>query len=193
MNNSPDKKRSGRLQLLLLALIFVLPLLAATWMYYGDNAPRPQARSNHGELLAPIVNMNELLGDSDFTAAIVDHWALVYLHTEPCDDACLDALYKQRQMRLMLGNDMSRVVRVFLHGPDAPDALMQTDRYANLIAVHDRAASQILIDSHRPDRTVGGYYLIDPLGNLVMYFPTEIPPRDLVDDIQHLLKLSSIG
>lgn len=193
MNNKPDKKRSSRLQLLLITLIFVLPLLTATLMYYGGNAARPQARSNHGELLTPIVNVKELLGESDFTAAIGDHWALVYLHTDPCDDACVDALYKQRQTRLMLGNEMSRVVRVWLHGPEAPDSLMQSDKYARLIALHDPAASQVLIDSYRPDRSSGGYYLIDPLGNLVMYFPTEIPPRDLVDDMKHLLKLSSIG
>ena len=193
MNGSPDRKRTGRLQLLFISAVFVVPLLAAIFMYYGGNALWPQNRSNHGELLTPIANLNELLGDSEFTEKIADYWALVYLHTEPCDDSCMDALYKQRQMRLMLGNDMNRVLRVLLHGPEAPDTLLLADRYAGLIVLHDRAASQILMAAHEPDRAAGGYYLIDPLGNLVMYFPTGITPRDLVDDVLHLLKLSSIG
>jgi hypothetical protein len=39
----------------------------------------------------------------------------------------------------------------------------------------------------------GGVYLIDPLGNLVMYFPPDLDPKDAVRDIKHLLKLSNIG
>jgi hypothetical protein len=39
----------------------------------------------------------------------------------------------------------------------------------------------------------GGIYLIDPLANLVMYFPPDLGPRELVDDVKHLLRLSRIG
>ena len=39
----------------------------------------------------------------------------------------------------------------------------------------------------------GGCYLIDPLGNLVMYFLPGLNPKDMVADIKHLLKLSHIG
>ena len=34
---------------------------------------------------------------------------------------------------------------------------------------------------------------MDPLGNLVMYFEPETDPRDMVEDIKRLLKLSRIG
>lgn len=193
MNNRPDRKRSGRLQLLLVGLVFLLPLVAASWMYYSGNAPRPQATTNHGELLTPIQNVNDILGETAFTGAIADHWALVYVYTAPCATACGDALYKLRQSRLMLGNDMNRVVRVMLHGSEAPDTLLLTEEHAGLIALQESAADRLLNNTHPFDDDSGGYYLIDPLGNLVMYFPTDITPRDLVDDIEHLLKLSSIG
>jgi hypothetical protein len=39
----------------------------------------------------------------------------------------------------------------------------------------------------------GGYYLLDPIGNLVMYFHPNLGPREMVDDIRHLLELSRIG
>jgi hypothetical protein len=43
------------------------------------------------------------------------------------------------------------------------------------------------------DLPAGGYYLVDPLGNLVMYFRPDLDPSDMVDDIKHLLRLSRIG
>jgi hypothetical protein len=51
-----------------------------------------------------------------------------------------------------------------------------------------------LLEKKRPmDLVSGGIYLFDPLANLVMYFPPDLDPRDMVDDIKHLLKLSRIG
>jgi hypothetical protein len=51
-----------------------------------------------------------------------------------------------------------------------------------------------LLDNKRPAALpAGGYYLIDPLGNLVMYFRPDIDPADMVDDVKHLLRLSRIG
>ena len=40
---------------------------------------------------------------------------------------------------------------------------------------------------------LGGFSPVAPLGNLVMYFTPGLAPRDMVDDIKHLLKLSRIG
>jgi hypothetical protein len=46
----------------------------------------------------------------------------------------------------------------------------------------------------KPDELAdGGYFLLDPLGNLVMYFRPDIAPSDMVADIKHLLRLSHIG
>ncbi|MGB5512722.1 MAG: hypothetical protein WBM87_13530, partial [Woeseiaceae bacterium] len=39
----------------------------------------------------------------------------------------------------------------------------------------------------------GGYFLVDPLGNLVMYFSPQIDPSAMVKDIEHLLEFSRIG
>ena len=51
-----------------------------------------------------------------------------------------------------------------------------------------------VLDNKKPDALeAGGYYLIDPHGNLVLYFSPDIDPRDMVDDIKRLLKLSRIG
>ena len=51
-----------------------------------------------------------------------------------------------------------------------------------------------LLNNKRPaELPAGGYYLVDPLGNLVLYFRPDLDPSEMVDDIKHLLKLSRIG
>lgn len=193
MTDPKPRQGSGRTQLILVALIFVVPLVAAVWLYYSDSAPRPDGRSNHGELLTPVINLRDELGDTALLQAADHQWALVYAQSGPCAEDCRQALHRMRQSRLMLGNDMSRVVRVLLHGSVAPDTLFLEEEHAGLVALQDPTASQALNDSRPRNLSAGGLYLIDPLGNLVMYFPEDIPPRQLVDDIEHLLELSRIG
>ncbi|MDZ7645307.1 MAG: hypothetical protein U5K76_14560 [Woeseiaceae bacterium] len=93
----------------------------------------------------------------------------------------------------MLGNDMNRLERVLLHGREAPATLFADQADEGLITLNDRAGSQLLASLRPRDAAPGGYFLIDPLGNVVMYFPPDIRPRDLVDDLEHLLELSRIG
>lgn len=193
MADAPRSVRSGRSQLVLVALVFVVPLAAAIVLYYAGDRWHPQGRTNQGELLSPVVNLREALPGSELGERVADQWALVYLRRGPCGDACRGALYRLRQSRLMLGNDMNRVQRVFLHGPDAPDKVFLAREHPGMIVLADPAAAS-LIESARPaGHDAGGYFLLDPLGNLVMYFPAGIRPRHMVDDLKHLLELSRIG
>jgi hypothetical protein len=185
--------REGRRQLLLIALVFVLPLAAAAWLYFDGNGWRPAHSTNHGALLSPIVELRESLRTSPLQGQIGRNWALIYVNEGPCDDGCRDALYKLRQSRLMLGKDMNRLVRVFLHGSEAPDTVFLDRGHGGLIALHDADFSNRLVSLRPQPHAGGGYYLLDPLCNLVMYFPADIVPRDMVDDLSHLLKLSRIG
>jgi hypothetical protein len=36
-------------------------------------------------------------------------------------------------------------------------------------------------------------WLVDPLGNLMMRYPPDEPPRGMMEDIKRLLRLSRIG
>ena len=102
-------------------------------------------------------------------------------------------LYTTRQARLMLGREMERVRRVFLHGDTAPDTVFIAAEHAGLITKQDSGFSGLLNNKKPVTLAAGGYFLMDPLGNLVMYFEPTINPRDMVDDIKRLLRLSRIG
>ena len=187
------KPGRGRLQLVLIAAVFFGPLLFATWLYYGGDAIQPTGRSNHGELLEPIVNLRDRLPESALYAENDGHWLLLYANDGTCDDACAQALYTIRQSRLMLGREMERVRRIFLHGETPPDTLLIVGEHDGLVTLEDAALGGILATKLPAGVEPGGYYLIDPLSNLVMYFRPGINPSDMVDDIKHLLRLSHIG
>ena len=118
-----------------------------------------------------------------------------------CADGCRKRLYDTRQVRLALDRDMNRVQRVFI----ADDGLLRC-------AVSARAASGLDRDSRDPRRraaarAVAGrdpaarrstaqaprVYLIDPLGNLMMFYAADAKPKGMLEDMKRLLRLSSIG
>ncbi|MDH3351397.1 MAG: hypothetical protein OEM60_02640 [Gammaproteobacteria bacterium] len=191
--SEPRQQRSGRLQLLLIAAVFLGPLLVAAWLYFQGPSWQPSKRTNHGELLQPIVNIRDELSRSPLHAQNADSWVLLYSHDGPCEKACRDALYTSRQSRLMLGREMDRLKRVFLRSASAPDTVFPGGEHPDLITTEDSRLN-VLLENKRPtDLPAGGYFLIDPLGNLVMYFRPDLDPADMVDDIKHLLRLSRIG
>ena len=186
-------QRSGRTQLLLVALVFLGPLAFAAWLYFAGGAWQPVGRSNHGALLEPIVNLRDALPESPLAALSEDHWLMLYRNDAECGESCRAALYRLRQARLMLGNDMDRVSRVFLHGQTPPDTLFLEAQHAGLITMTDKGLGELLHKKIPTGLEAGGIFLIDPLGNLVMYFGPDLNPSNMVDDIKHLLRLSRIG
>ena len=189
---NPTPTSSGRLKLLLIAAVFAVPLIVAAFMYYGDQRLAPTGRTNAGELLEPFVDLNERR--PGFSEDLAERrWALIYLDRGSCTEPCRDALYRMRQSRLMLGNDMTRMARIFLHGDIPPDTVFLDREHAGLITISDAGLSELL-DQKRPEGLKsGGLFLVDPLGNLVMYFAADLEPDDMVGDIEHLLELSRIG
>lgn len=187
------KDTSGRIQLFLISLVFFGPLILAAWLYFSGAGLRPDGKTNHGELLEPMINIGEILPGSVINEIGDGRWLLIYSKDGMCDAACENALYTLRQSRLMLGQEMNRLVRVFLHGISMPDTLFIADEHQGLITLIDGDFGDLLTNKTPAELAAGGYYLVDPLGNLVMYFRPGLEPADMVEDIEHLLKLSRIG
>jgi len=188
-----SKRQSARLQLALIAAVFFGPLLIAAWLYYSGYFVDSLGRSNHGTLLEPIVNLDGELTSSSLRDGHEGGWLLLFADPGPCSDDCREALYTMRQTRKMLGKEMGRISRVFLHGATPPDTVFLAAEHPDLITIEDASLSGLLNNKRPRDQLAGGYYLIDPLGNLVLYFRPDIEPSDMADDIKHLLKLSRIG
>jgi len=190
VTDAPTQRKS-RLQLLLVALVFLGPLAVAAWFYFQGAAP--SGRTNHGALLEPIINVSDQLSAFDDGNPQGRTWILLYRNPGDCEDTCRKALYTYRQTRLMLGKEMDRVQRVFLHGDSPPDTVLLAEEHPGLITIEDSTLDELLNNKRPVELPAGGFYLIDPLGNLVMYFRPDLNPADMVDDVKHLLRLSRIG
>jgi hypothetical protein len=190
--NQP-KTGKGRLQLLLIAAVFLGPLALAAWLYFAGQGLAPEGRTNHGTLLQPIVRLTDALPESPLHEHNDGHWVLLYANAGACDEACEFSLYTLRQSRLMLGKEMDRLVRVFLHGESVPDTVLLADEHKGLVTLQDSSLNALLDKAKPASVAHGGYYLVDPLGNLVMYFQPDVDPGMMVEDIKHLLEFSRIG
>ena len=187
--------RQGRLQFMLVAALFLGPLVVAMVLYYSDLDWRPSGYSNHGELLLPVANVVDPLASEATAAAVRGSWSLVYVAGGECgaDSVCRERLYAARQIRLMLGKDMDRLQRVFLLAGQELDSAYLAAEQAGLVVLQDEELAGALLASRPATGAADGFYLLDPLGNLVIYFAPDTNPRDVVSDIKHLLSLSHIG
>ena len=111
-------------------------------------------------------------------------------------------LYDTRQVRLALDRDMDRVQRVLIAGDGCCDARFLHEQHPDLIAIRATpAATPLLALLPELDEQGAGprtprappVYLIDPLGNLMMFYPAGAKPKGMLEDLKRLLRLSSIG
>jgi hypothetical protein len=193
MSDSLQEVRARNLRTVaLLAALFVIPLLAAFWMYYGAGW-RPAQRTNHGELILPARTLPR--ASAAYASGTFTHeWSLVYVGAAACDDSCSNALYVMRQTRLGLDSDMERVQRVFvaIGALAVPDSFKEQHPGLMVINATGHDGEKLLRQFPEGNRS-HAIFIVDPLGNLMMQFDTRTNPKGLREDLSRLLKLSNIG
>ena len=197
----PESRRQRRV-LIGLALLFFAPLGLAFFLYYGHFAWHPGGRVNAGALIEPPRPLPALvlpLLDSGNTDPnfLKGKWTLLFAGFGPCAEPCRARLYDTRQVRLALDRDMKRVQRVFIADTDCCDARLLRDEHPDLIMIRASPAVVPLL-TLLPMDTAGAarsprVYLIDPLGNLMMFYAAAVKPKGILEDLKRLLRLSSIG
>ena len=197
---------SSRQGLVLLLLIFLAPTFVAWVMHHsGEGGWKPSGATNNGVLVHPARPLSlpaELLaGDGSLNDYLQGKWTLLYVGDADCDSVCNTRLYHMRQVHTLQNEHMRRVQRLFLlHSETMPDALasLLEQEYSDMTVVSLTAAQAEQI---APDFMVDGVsmqdaervYIIDPLGNLMMYYPQGADPGGMHKDLKKLLKNSKIG
>lgn len=199
MSSTSTELRSRNLRTLaVLAGLFLLPVLASFWMYYGTDW-RPSTHVNHGELITPArslpqVSLPVVLGTTGKAALFSRNWSIVYIGGGDCDDNCRSSLNVMRQTRLALNNDMTRVERVFLVTADCCNRAFLSEQHGGMAVVDASGpAAAGLLRLFPEAQREHALFIVDPLGNLMMRFDTRQDPKGLLQDLQKLLRLSHIG
>ena len=195
MNRAPEAAgRRGttarnRWLIVLMVAIAIAPVALSYLTYYFW--PR-DARVNYGELLArqtlaPIVG-TRLDGARLDTDALRGRWLMLFAAPGACDADCTGALYAMRQARTIQNAERDRVSRIWLVTDDAMPSASLLAAHPDLAVAHV-AASSIALWPHG-DRAI---YVVDPLGNFVLAWPSKPDIKAMAKDLERLLRASSIG
>jgi len=173
--------------------------------------------ANNGQLITPrSIRDVALVDDTGAPLAWSDldpRWTLVVAnHGMTCDRDCERRLYITRQIHVALGRDFNRVRRAFVNdsaladmrvavptepvpgwpegaGDNFRDYLMLA--HSGLVAVTVQPAQFEFLFQHADQvRPAAGWYLVDPAGWVMMYFPDALDYKAVITDLKFLLKNS---
>lgn len=191
----------ARRMILLVTGLLVMPFVVAFGLYWFEW--RPAILGNHGELIQPPQALPKLgLMQPDgrpFPVSMLrEKWTLVFVSQGPCDARCQQDLQQMRQVQVALNKEMGRLHRVLLSNSLAelaadPSLPELRKRYPDLLfAVPDTSK-----DGEIWRRSFGDakhrFYVIDPLGNLIMRYPENLDMQGMRKDLERLLKYSWVG
>jgi cytochrome oxidase Cu insertion factor (SCO1/SenC/PrrC family) len=184
--------RSGRLSLLAMTAIVVLPPIVAYVLY---STWRPSALMNYGELIKPVP-LAEVVVPADAAMSqlgrLKGKWVLLTVDGGACDGYCQRKLYILRQLRLTQGKDMERIERAWLVDDDAPTGPGVLEEYKGTARIPARGSALLGVLPFAGSMR-DHVYIIDPLGNLIMRYPRDPDPNGMKRDLARLLRTSRIG
>ncbi|MEA5445710.1 hypothetical protein VCB98_07755 [Gammaproteobacteria bacterium AB-CW1] len=207
MSELDPRTRRFRITLVLVFLVCAGPFILA-WLWWAFQGPmEPASTTNKGELVHPAqpiddADLNALAGragEGERSVLGDRRWTVIYIAADGCGADCQEVIWATRQIRLSLGRDMGRVRRVLFEPASAADLAHYREAHPDL-SVFDLSDSragdfleQFELDDGQAAPETGRLYIVDPLGNLMMYFPAGFDPDDFMDDMKRLLRVSQIG
>ena len=190
----------NKLTIIALFGVFLLPILLSWGLYYAGDVEG--GKRNNGTLIQPPRTLQELeLFDpvKNTTGPLYGKWTLVMFHNGACEEACEEKLYKSRQIRLAMNKYAHRLQRLLITDLAALDLtnVIDPEYSGQLILPGDDMSQEDLarfelnpgespFDSNR-------IFVIDPIGNIMMYYSQDDDPLGIIEDLLLLIKISRIG
>lgn len=208
-----------KLGVILVTIPFVITLSYFAFQFFSSAGGL--GTTSKGQLIIPVLDVSELqlLDDEgrpayqtfeELTEGVdpADYkprpWQLLYIGSANCDMSCQERLYFLRQLHIRLGAEAGRVQRVYVlpgssdFSVDAATAEYLAKEQADMRIVHSDSAvlRRVLMEKAQQgqDPLAGHYiYVMDPVGNIMLYFTPENDAEEILDDLDQLLDHSSLG
>ncbi len=176
-----DVFQRNRRQLLGMFAVALITLGGAYGLFYAAKQGGVWSTTNHGIFVEPPLTVADL-GLSESAGRPMTEgqtWWLWVVVTDGCHADCEAALFQLRQLHVLLNKDADRVQRALVTpAADQPAVMADYPRLQHL-------SGPVALDE--------GIYVIDPIGNLVFFYPLREAGEPVLDDLKRLLKLSQIG
>lgn len=171
----------------LLMFVFILPVVAS-WLLYLFHDHFNLKTKNHGTLLNPSIQAETI-----WKNAANHKWQIVYVPKTCAQDQCEKMLFTLAQTRKLFGKEYERVALTLITHEAYHSKMNYT--FKNEVLSEQQFAklhAELAKNKDNFDLT-DKIYLLDPLGNLFMYYPSSVNPLDILKDVKHLLGVSQIG
>lgn len=196
-----ERLKPDRLKLGLIVLISVAPLLVAWLAYSNARFIAGRDTMNYGNLVVPPVPVRDIEAEwtdpGDLFDSIRGRWVLIHpLADGKCDEACSGSLISTAKIRLMMNKDLMRIARLLVSNRKiSADLQGAASRHGGkvMFARLDNRFINRLISISGSDTGGGSVFLVDPLGNLMMWYPPGFDPYGMHKDLKRLLSVSQIG
>ena len=126
MMNKQQKK--NRLLIIVIFCMTIIPFLIAWGL--KENPDLVKGTTNRGQLVIPplSINRNDFTGFDSFSTEnlgeLPGHWLIVnVIPSMGCNEICLDALLKTKQLRLMLNKELPRTRRIVIIFNELPQVI----------------------------------------------------------------------
>lgn len=188
-----------------LAVVFILPMIIAWYLFTAQHDWIKTETLNYGHLLNPPLQLSKLALENQQGKTINQNtlrgkWLMLYVAPKACDKICFTSLYAMRQIRLALGKNQQRVNRILLSltpqlSPDFIKTLHRNYPGTRLVFTDKKALSHFMQTASSKTEVLdkGYFYLVDPLGNLMLSYQASTNPSHILKDMQRLMKTSRIG
>ncbi len=198
-------KNRQRLILTALILVFSMPFAAAWFLYNFSDVGKRDKGGNYGELLVSTVSMPDtrLLDPltGEYNHSLRGKWNLIYMMAGDCALECRRSLDMMPGLKNALVKDSGRLQIIVSTSDSVFEknlreylATYSGDRIL-LLPYSDNAGipGQVPPSAKPGDLERGKFYIIDPLGNLILSYSANTNPEGIISDLKRLLRYSRIG
>jgi len=184
--STPSSPLKGRLIILAIVAIGVLPLLAA--LYFRYVSP-PEVKATVGEPIAPVPLPFEFLQRLDGVAlehpAVSGKWLLIFAAPGACDERCQHTLYLTRQARTAQGRNMVRIDRLWVITDGTAPARDLMAAHPDLVLVKATDAKLLQVLGGSESRHLN---LVDRRGLLVFRYSDDPEPKAFINELGKLIR-----
>ena len=179
--------------LLILLLFFVVTVgpFALAWLNYSYGWFWTSAKDGKTNFVNPSFNIAYAFDEQESEEP---KWKLLVSIPSSCNQDCAERLFYLRQIYLALGKNLFRVEQYAILDPAqsldavAEDILTENPYIQKL--KNPKLYSQI---STYKDQKLPVIFIVDPRGNMVLYYDSSHQPKEILKDLKKLMKYSRMG
>lgn len=193
------ENKSGRGTFWALLVVTGLPFFLALYLYLNPEMLASFGTKNHGQLVQPTrtlpaLQMQTLDGKGLALGSLTGNWTLLMVGDKGCSEVCEKNLYYLRQIRKAMGEDRYRVQRLMVSiDSDFSDKLKATlkpfEGTRVLVGPQKEKARLLAVLQVDDEPLPGRMYIVDPQGQVILAYPPNPPWKDVLKDLEYLLKV----